>query len=80
MPFSEEEKRARKNARQREYARRTGYAANAKYNKEHGTSVCFRLFSPQDDDVLEHLRSVPSKAGYIKELIREDMKKQSSQY
>ena len=74
MALTEEEKRERKNARQRQYAKRTGYAANAKYNKERGTSVAFRLFSPQDNDILEQLQSVPSKAGYIKELIRKDMK------
>ena len=74
MALTEEEKRARKNARQKEYAKRTGYAANAKYNKERGTSVAFRLFSPQDSDILEKLQSVPSKAGYIKELIRKDIK------
>lgn len=73
MPFTEEEKRERKNARQKEYEKRTNYAANAKYNKERGTSVAFRLFTPQDDDVLEKLNSVPSKAGYIKELIRRDI-------
>lgn len=72
-PLTEEEKRERKNARQAEYARKTGYASNAKYNKERGTSVAFRLFSPQDDDVLQKLSQVPSKAGYIKELIRKDI-------
>ena len=75
MALTEEEKRERKNARQRAYAKRTGYASNAKYNKERGTSVAFRLFSPQDDDILEKLRSVPSKAGYIKDLIRKDIAK-----
>lgn len=74
--FTEEEARERKNARQREYAKRTGYASNDKYNKEKGTSVAFRLFTPQDDDVLEKLKSVESKAGYIKALIRADIAKE----
>ena len=69
------EKRAKRNELQREYSRRVGYAASAKYNKERGTSVAFRLFSPQDDDILEKLKSVDSKAGYIKELIRADIQK-----
>lgn len=31
--YTEEEARLRKNERQREYARKTGYTANARYNK-----------------------------------------------
>ena len=71
-----EEKRESKNAYQREYSKKTGYAAQQKYNKEKGKSVAFRLFTPQDDDILKKLDSVPSKAGYIKTLIREDIKKE----
>lgn len=75
--YTEEEARQRKNERQREYAKKTGYAASAKYNKEKGQSVAFRLFHPQDDDVIAQLNSVPSKAGYIKDLIRKDIAKKS---
>ena len=32
--FTEEEARERKNARQREYSKKTGYAAQEKYKKE----------------------------------------------
>ena len=71
-----EEMRERKNAAQREYAKRTGYAAQAEYNKKKGHSVCFRLFKPQDNDILEKLDSVASKAGYIKDLIRKDINKE----
>ena len=71
--YTEEEARERKNARQREYAKRTGYLANAKYNKERGKSVAFRLFTPQDDDILNKLESVGNKAMYIKQLIRNDI-------
>lgn len=59
---------------QKEYEKRTGYAAQHKYNKERGTSVAFRLFTPQDDDILAKLETVESKAGYIKKLIRDDIK------
>ena len=62
-----------KNEIQRDYEKRTGYAAQNKYNKERGKSVALRLIHPQDDDVLEMLESVPSKAGYIKQLIRADI-------
>lgn len=60
---------------QRDYEKRTGYAAQAKYLKERGKSVAMRLISPQDDDIIQHLETVPSKAGYLKRLIREDMAK-----
>ena len=72
--YTEEEARQRKNARQREYSKRTNHAAQAKYNKEKGQSVAFRLFHPQDDDIIQKLNKVDSKAGYIKSLIRADMK------
>ena len=78
MAFTEEEKRQRKNERQREYAKRTGYAAQSKYNKERSKSVNIRLFLPQDADILDKLESVESKAGYIKELIRADIKKEKN--
>lgn len=71
--YTEEEARERKNARQREYAKKAGYAYQDQYNKEKGQSVAFRLFRPQDGDILEMLDSVDSKAGYIKQLIREDI-------
>lgn len=75
--YTEEEARERKNARQREYAKRTGYASQAKYNKEKGVSVAFRLFAPNDNDILDKLENVKSKAGYIKQLIRADIQKET---
>ena len=32
-------------------------------------------FYPTEADLLEHMNSQPNKQGYIKQLIREDMKK-----
>lgn len=40
--YSEEEARERKNARQREYAKRTGYTANNNYNKATYTQIMIR--------------------------------------
>lgn len=60
---------------QRDYEKRTNYAAQAKYLKERGKSVAMRLISPQDDDIINHLETVGSKAGYIKSLIRADIAK-----
>ena len=71
--YTEEEARQRKNARQREYMKRVGYEKGAQYNKERGKSISFRVFTPQDDDILAFLDTLPNKAGYFKELIRKDM-------
>lgn len=48
-------------------------AAN-KYNKENTVCVQLRLNKNTDADIIEKLNSVPSKMGYIKELIRADIK------
>lgn len=51
-----------------------------KYLKEHTKQVSFRFFLTSDNDILERLDNVSSlpggKAGYIKRLIREDIKRQ----
>lgn len=41
--FTEEEARERKNARQKEYAKRTGYQANNEYNKRTYTQIVVRV-------------------------------------
>lgn len=46
-----------------------------KFNKEKTKCINVRLNVNTDADILEKLDSVPSKMGYIKRLIREDMKK-----
>ena len=46
--------------------------ANAKYNKEKMKQIAIR-FSPNEMDVFEHVKSQPNIAGYIKQLVREDM-------
>ena len=50
------------------------YRSIAKFNKEHTTSVLVRLNKNTDQDILEKLDTVPSKQGYIKKLIRDDIK------
>ena len=49
--------------------------ANMKYEAENTRQVHLKLNLRTDKDVLEKLDSVPSKQGYIKELIRADLKK-----
>lgn len=58
--------------------RQNNHAAAAhKYNKANTVQVPIRLNKNTDADILEHLESVQSKQGYIKELIRRDMKNRS---
>ena len=46
--------------------------ANAKYRKESMKQVTVR-FSPNEMDVYEYLKGHENVAGYIKQLVREDM-------
>lgn len=48
--------------------------ASNKFNRENTLCVLLRLNFSTDRDVIQKLESVPSKMGYIKELIRKDMK------
>ena len=45
-----------------------------KYDKENTQRVFIKLNKNTDKDILDHLESVSNKQGYIKELIRKDMK------
>lgn len=45
-----------------------------KFNKEKTRCIQIRLNKNTDADILEKLDNVPSKMGYIKELIRNDLK------
>ena len=49
--------------------------AQAKYDAEHTTGVYLKLNKKNDADILDRLASVSNKQGYIKELIREDIKR-----
>lgn len=72
--FTTEEAKERKNQRQKEYNKATNYASQKEYNKERGKNINFRVFVPQDDDIIEFLETLPNKAGYMKDLIRTDIK------
>lgn len=50
--------------------------AQEKYRKNNTRNVTLQLNINIDKDILKKLDEVPSKMGYIKELIRKDMKKQ----
>lgn len=49
--------------------------ANAKYDAEHTTGVYLKLNNKHDADIIERLSQVQNRQGYIKDLIRADMKK-----
>ena len=49
--------------------------AQAKYDAANTKQVRLKLNIKTDADILEKLESVPNKQGYIKELIRADIKK-----
>lgn len=80
--YTSEELRERKNQRQKEYDKATNYASQKEYNKQHGKNINFRVFTPQDDDIIEFLGTLPNKAGYMKDLIRADIarRKAAGQY
>lgn len=47
----------------------------AKYIKENVKQMCLALNVKTDRDILDKLETVDSKNGYIKSLIREDIKR-----
>ena len=47
----------------------------ARYDAEHTRQIHLKLNLKTDADILKKLNSVDSKQGYIKNLIREDIKK-----
>lgn len=72
--YTEEEARERKNARQREYAKRTGYAANIKSAKKNVKRYVVNLSVNTEKDIIDELESKDNKMGFIKQLIREYIK------
>ena len=48
---------------------------NKKYNDDKTTVYTFRCVHNTESDIIEKLNSVPNKAGYIKQLIRNDLQK-----
>lgn len=48
--------------------------AREKYDSRMTTQIKMKLNNKTDADILAKLESVPSKQGYIKQLIRDDLK------
>ena len=49
--------------------------ATAKDEKANTTGIYLKFNNNTDNDILDHLQSISNKQGYIKELIRENIKK-----
>lgn len=47
--------------------------SKTKWDKENTTVVTMKLNNNKDADIIEKLRSVPNRQGYIKQLIRGDI-------
>ena len=48
--------------------------AVAKYNKDNIIQISVKLNKSTDKDIIDHLDQVESKQGYIKDLIRKDIR------
>jgi hypothetical protein len=75
--YTEEEARERKNARQREYAKKTNYAASTRSEKRNVRRYIVKASINTEMDIIEKLESTPNKMGYIKQLIRADIQKET---
>ena len=64
---------------QRDYEKRTGYAAQKKYAAKNIKKIVVDVYASTDADLLAKLESVPNKSRYIKDLIRADIKKEQCQ-
>lgn len=51
------------------------YTAQAKYDKANTMMISIKLNKNTDSDIIERLGKETSRQGYIKELIRNDIKK-----
>ena len=77
--FTEEVARERKNARQREYNKKTGYAAQNKYHRDKMKAYTIRMMLDSDSDIINHIEKIQNKSEYIKSLIRADIAKEQSE-
>lgn len=62
---------------QRDYEKRTGYAAQRKYNAANNRQYKFELNKKTNADLIARLDAQPNKTGYLKKLIREDIEKEN---
>ena len=58
---------------QKDYNKRSGYAANKKYDKAHTKMYGVKVVITTEREIYEKLENTPNKSGYIKELIKKDI-------
>ena len=73
--MNKDEARARKNDSQKNYEKKTGYAAQLKYGREKTRRYTISAMTNTEQDIIQKLDSVENKNGYIKALIRADIAK-----
>lgn len=78
--MTEEEKRQKKNQAQKDYLQRTHYKANNEWNKKNTRRFVLQAMKNTESDIIERLDSVPNVSGYLKELVREDAKKNPDKF
>lgn len=73
--MSAEEARERKNARQREYAKRTGYEANKKYLNKAYVFYTVALRKDDDAELISIVEGKKAQGFSVSEIFRELVKK-----
>ena len=71
--YTEEEARERRNEKQREYARKTGRAAEKKYAEKNAKVYALKVIISKDLDIVEKLSQQENISSYLKSLIRKDI-------
>jgi hypothetical protein len=56
------------------------YSAQEKYHAKNRQTMTIAFMKSTEQDLLDWLDKAPNKAGYIKELIREDMKRNPERF
>lgn len=55
------------------------YAAQNKYAAKYKKQIKIDCFTSTEQDIIDRLNEVPNKAGYIKQLIRDDIKRHADE-
>lgn len=64
-----------KRVTQKAYEQRTKHAAQQKYNKNNIQRVVVNLNQKTDAAIIAHIEKQPNKQGYLKSLVKKDMRK-----
>lgn len=56
------------------------YKAQQTYKAKYEKPIKFSCYSNTEQDIIDRLAAAPNRAGYIKELIREDIKKHPDRF